>query len=126
MFSNIFLSLPVIVSFLYKQWLYFFLASGLLFFSPLYHWYKINRSISLSFKIFRKLDWSFAVCAFVYMYYYAYENTKGYSWIIFYLLLSLVVVFFWYGYKKSDYEKWHPWFHVVAPIVSSAILIIAH
>jgi CDP-diglyceride synthetase len=126
MFSNIFLAFPVIFAGIYQEWLYYFLASGLLVFSPLYHWFRINKSTSFSFKLSKKLDWSFAVSAFIYMYYYAYQNTKEDSWIIFYVLLSLVLVFFWYGYKKSDYEKWHPWFHIIAPIISSAILIVAN
>lgn len=126
MTSNIFLALPVIFAGIYQEWIYCFLASGLLLFSPLYHWYKINKPISVLFKLFKKLDWLFAISAFVYMYYYTYQNIEGYLQMIFYVLLSLVLVFFWYGYKKNDYEKWHPWFHIIAPIVSSAILIVAY
>lgn len=126
MFSNIFLILPVIFAGFYHQWLYCFLASGLLVFSPLYHWYKINKPISFSFKLFKKLDWIFAISAFIYMYYYTYQNIEGYKQFLFYILLSLVLIFFWYGYKKNDYQKWHPWFHVVAPIISSSILIVAN
>ncbi|MFA6514986.1 MAG: hypothetical protein WCT42_01830 [Candidatus Paceibacterota bacterium] len=126
MISNIFLVLPVIFAGVYHQWLYCFLASGLLVFSPLYHWYKINKTTSFSFNLFKKLDWMFAIGAFIYMYYYTYQNIEGYNQIIFYILLSLILVFFWYGYKKNDYEKWHPWFHIIAPIISSAILIVAN
>lgn len=126
MTSNIFLVLPVIFASIYQQWLYCFLASGLLFFSPLYHWFKINKPDSLYFNLFKKLDWSFAISAFIYMYYYTYKNIDKYQQIIFYILLSLVLLFFWYGYKRNDYEKWHPWFHIIAPIISSAILIIAN
>lgn len=124
--SNIFLSLPVIYAGIYHQWLYCFLASGLLIFSPLYHWHKTDRPGSFYFKLFKKLDWMFAISAFVYMYYYTYENIGGYKQFIFYTSLSLVLVFFWYGYKKNDYEKWHPWFHIIAPIISSAILMVAN
>ena len=126
MYSNIFLSLPVIFAGIYDQYLYCFFASGLLIFSPLYHWYRINKHNSFSFIIFKKLDWSFAIGAFIYMYYYTFKNIEGYKEVTFCILLSLVLVFFWYGYKKNDYEKWHPWFHVVAPIISSAILIVAN
>ena len=126
MYSNIFLSLPVIFGGIYQQWLYCFLASGLFVFSPLYHWYKINKPSSFLFKLFKKLDWLFAISAFAYMYYYTYQKIEGYKGIIFYILLTLVLVFFWYGYKKNDYEKWHPWFHIIAPIISSAILIVAN
>ena len=126
MFSNVFLALPVIFAGIYQEWLYGFLASGLLIFSPLYHWFKINRPVSFAFQLFKKLDWIFATSAFVYMYYYTYHNIGGYKQIIFHILLSLVLVFFWYGYKKNDYQKWHPWFHIIAPIISSAILIVAN
>ena len=125
-FSNIFLALPVIFASIYHQWLYCFLASGLLVFSPLYHWFKIIKPNSLYFNLFKKLDWIFAVGAFAYMYYYTYQNIEWYKQIIFYVLLSMILIFFWYGYKKSDYEKMHPWFHIIAPIISSAILVVAH
>lgn len=124
--SNTFLALPVVFSAIYQEWLYCFLASGLLIFSPLYHWFKIIKPNSLSFRLFKKLDWVFAISAFIYMYYYTYQNVKGYGQVIFYMLLSLVLVFFWYGYKKGDYERVHPWFHIIAPIISSAILIFAN
>lgn len=126
MTSNIFLVLPVIFAGIYQEWMYCFLASGLLVFSPIYHWYKINKSASYYFKLFKKLDWIFAIGAFVYMFYYTYQNLEGYEQIIFYILLSSVLIFFWYGYKKTDYDKWHPWFHIFAPIISSAILIVAN
>jgi CDP-diglyceride synthetase len=126
MFSNLFLVLPVIFAGIYHQWIYCFLASGLLIFSPLYHWYRINNPNSLYFNLFRKCDWLFAVGAFLYMYYYVYQYVSVDYKVIFFALLSLVVLFFWYGYKKSDYEKMHPWFHIVAPIISSAILIVAY
>lgn len=126
MFSNIFLALPVVFAGVYKEWLYCFLASGLFVFSPLYHWYKIIKPTSFYFNLFKKLDWICAVCAFIYMYYYTYQNIEGNKQIIFYMLLSLVLIFFWYGYKKGDYEKIHPWFHVIAPIISSTIFVMAH
>jgi CDP-diglyceride synthetase len=126
MFSNIFLLLPVIYAFLYHQWIYFCLASGLLIFSPLYHWYKITKPTSFSFKIYKKLDWLFAVGAFLYMYYYIYRYIQNLAEILLYFLLSLILLFFWYGYKRGDYEKTHPYFHIIAPMISSAILIIAN
>jgi len=126
MLSNIFLALPVIFAGIYHQWLYFFFASGLFIFSPLYHFSKTKNPHSYYFKIFKNLDWLFAVGAFLYMYYYVSIHIFNNWRIIFYLLLSLVILFFLYGWKKGDYQKWHPWFHIVAPIISSAILIVAH
>jgi len=125
LFSNIFLVLPVIFSVIYHQWLYCFLASGLLIFSPLYHLFRIIKHNSLCFNIFKKLDWLFAVMAFIYMYYYVYMFVLNYK-LLFYILLSFVLVYFWYGYKKGDYNKTHPWFHIIAPIISLAILVSAH
>ncbi len=126
MLSNIFLIMPVLFAGAYHQWLYFFFASGLCIFSPLYHWYKTKNPQSPSFILYKTCDWAFALGAFVYMYYYIYRNVFGQSKTILYILLSLVVAFFWYGWKRADYEKLHPWFHVIAPIVSSAILVVAH
>ena len=124
MLSNIFLSLPVIFAVIYHQWIYCFLASGLLIFSPLYHWFKINKNDSLYFNIFKKLDWLFALSAFIYMYYYVHQYILTNN-LPLYILLTFILIYFWYGYKKGDYEKTHPWFHVIAPIISSAILVMA-
>jgi CDP-diglyceride synthetase len=126
MFSNIFLVSPVLFAGIYHQWIYLFLASGLLVFSPLFHWYRINKPTSIFFNIFRKADWFFAIGAFLYMYYYVFRSVPGQYKIFFYLALTLVILFFWYGYKKGDYEKTHSWFHIIAPVISSLILIVAH
>ena len=126
MVSNIFLGLPVLFAAIYHEWLYCFFASGLFVFSPLFHFYRIHKPHSVMFRIYKVLDWMFAISAFVYMYYYIYEYAHDVTQSILFLLLSSVVFFFWYGWKRVDYEKYHPWFHIVAPIVSSAILILAH
>lgn len=124
--SNVFLAFPVIFAGIYREWIYCFLAGGLLIFSPLYHISKIKSPVSLYFKIFKKFDWLFAIGAFLYMYNYVYLHISGGYQFVFYVLLSLVILFFWYGYKKGDYQKTHPWFHIIAPIISSAILIVSH
>ncbi len=125
MFSNIFLTLPAIVSALYHQWLYCFFATGLVIFSPLFHYYRITDRNSNVYKLFKTLDWLFAVGAFLYMYYYTYTYTTTFR-ITLFALLTFVVIFFWYGWKKASYEKLHPWFHIIAPLVSTLILVVAH
>lgn len=126
MLSNVFLGLPVIFAAIYHEWLYCFFASGLFVFSPLFHWYRTSNPKSFLFQLFKTLDWLLAVSAFIYMYYYIYQYTRGRETPILSLSLSLVIVFFWYGWKRADYEKFHPWFHIVAPIVSSLILIVVN
>lgn len=125
MVSNIFLALPAIVAGMYHQWLYCFFASGIFIFSPLFHWYRITNPRSTFLKLFKMLDWFFAVGAFLYMYYYIYAYTTTYQTTLF-IFLTLVVIFFWYGWKRASYEKFHPWFHIVAPLVSTAILVVAN
>jgi hypothetical protein len=124
MISNIFLILPVGFAAFYHAWLYLFFATGLLIFSPLYHWYKIYRPQSRLYFWFAYADYLLAIGAFMYMYYYAFRYDNGYSTLMV-VLLSLLVLFFWYG-RRRNYDAWHPWFHVLAPIVSSLILIAAH
>jgi hypothetical protein len=124
MVSNIFLIVPAIVAGTYHQWLYCFFASGIFIFSPFFHWYRIKNSISTYFRTFKTIDWLFAVSAFLYMYYYTYRYTDNYRPALI-ILLTLVVVFFWYGWKHGSYEKFHPWFHILAPLVSTAILVAA-
>lgn len=121
--SNLFLALPVFFAGIYKEWLYMFFAGGILVFSTLYHWYKITNPTSPLFIIFKSGDWLFAVSAFIYMYYFIYSYVPEKYKIILFILLSFVVIFFLYGWLFGNYSKMHPWFHVVAPIVSSLILI---
>ncbi len=126
LFSNFFLVLPVIFATLYHQWLYCFFAVGLCIFSPLFHWYRITDRKSVYFLVSRILDWLFALAAFIYMYYFIYHHTVGKSQTMLSVLLSLIVLFFLYGWLFGNYKKLHPWFHIMAPIVSSIILIVAH
>ncbi len=126
MFSNLFLGLPVLFAALYHEWLYCFFASGIFVFSPLFHWWRVSKRSSFSFRVFKILDWLFAIGAFVYMYFYIHQYAEGLSVPILYCVLTLVVVFFWYGWKRADYEKFHPWFHIIAPLVSSLILVVAN
>lgn len=125
MFSNIFLILPVIYAGLYGERLYLFFASGVFVFSPLYHWYQIRSQTSARYRMFERLDWFFALGAFLYMYYYIYFYNQQKDKLLLLILLSAVVLFYWLG-RRFDYQKLHPWFHVAAPLVSSAILVLAH
>lgn len=125
MYSNIFLILPVIFAAIYHEWLYLFLASGLSIFSPLYHWYQICKPTSYLHWLYGLCDVIFAISAFIYMYFYAYMYTDGPYKTILLSLLTAAVLFFWFG-RRRDYKRWHPWFHVFAPIISSLILILAH
>ena len=123
MLSNIFLIIPAIVAGIYHQWLYCFFASGIFIFSPLFHWYRIKDRVSKKFTLFKTFDWLFAISAFIYMYLYIYFYGYNLNQNILYILLTGVVIFFWYGWKKADYKKLHPWFHVIAPLVSTTILV---
>jgi len=94
MFSNIFLALPVIFAAIYGEWLYCFFASGLLVFSPLFHWYRIVNTESFYFKLFKTMDWMFAIGAFFYMYYYIFTNTHFHEKTFLFTALTAVVIFF--------------------------------
>ncbi len=124
-FSNIFLVLPVMYASLYHERIYLFLASGVFIFSSLYHWYKIEKSQSKLLFVFEWSDWYFVLAAFLYMYYYIYKYDANEYKIILFALLSFAVLFFWYG-RRIDYKRLHPWFHVIGPLISSVILILAH
>ncbi len=124
LFSNVFLFLPVIISAWKGEWVYFTFALGLAIFSPIYHYLSENKTDKTNFlKITKNLDWLFAVGAYAYMYYFIFAKVEVYQNLLF-VLLTFTVIFFWYGYKFANYKKWHPWFHIVAPIVSSFIVLL--
>ncbi len=124
MLSNIFLILPVFFAGVYHAWLYFF-ALGLVIFSPLYHWYRIHKPHTSLFLLFEICDIAFAIGAFVYMHYYIYAHGSQEYAVSLFALLTAVVLFFLYGHRRR-YKKVHPWFHIVAPVVSSRILVMTH
>jgi hypothetical protein len=126
MLSNMFLLLPVLLAVWYGEWLYALIAFGLVVFSPLFHWYRITNQKSFAYWACRRIDWIFAVIAFFFMYYYVALNIRGATAFVLYAALSSIIIFFWYGWKKGDYDKLHPWFHTIAPIVSIVILIAAN
>ena len=125
MSSNALLALPVAFAYHYHEWAYLFFAAGVFVFSPIYHWQKIKNSSRRLLAISKKLDVLFAIGAFSYMYVYVAYHDMGQSNLIFYTLLSLSILFFLIG-KKINYKKLHPWFHILTPLISSAILIISH
>ena len=124
--SNLFLILPALFAAIYSEWLFCFFAGGLFIFSPLFHWRRITNPSGAYFVIFRLIDWAFATTVFVYMYRYVYHHFIHDVALLFYASLLLVIIFFLYGWRRGDYNMWHPWFHIIASIVSSAILIMAH
>jgi len=123
--SSLFLVLPVIFAAVYGERLYLFFASGIFIFSLFYHWFQIVNPASFYFRLFEGADVLFGIGSFLYMYYYVYNYNRTQDRLIFYILLSLAILFFWWG-RRTNYNKFHPWFHVVAPVISSAILIFAH
>lgn len=123
MFSNIFLIAPVLFAAAYHEWFYLFFATGLLIFSPFYHWYKITKPHTHWYRIFRDLDIAFAVGGFMYMYYFVNMYSPDEYTLLLFSLLSVIIVFWWYAHA-GDYKKFHPWFHIAGPAVSSLILLL--
>lgn len=122
--SNISFLLPLFASFFMKEWIYFAFAVGLCISSPLYHYLKEHHgSKPHLFVAARKLDWIIACGAYFMMYYYIFTRVDSILRIPLFITLSLTLIFFWYGYKIGNYEKLHPWFHIVAPIVSALIVL---
>ncbi len=124
MLSNIFLFIPVVASAWVHEWLYFFFALGISIFSPIYHYLTEYNSKYVKLRNRAKeLDWIFAIGAHIYMYYFIFTNVPHSSQPPLFILLSFSIMFFWYGFKFGDYKKFHPWFHVVAPIISGLIVM---
>ncbi len=124
MISNIFLFIPVIASALVHEWVYFVFALGISIFSPIYHYLTENNSKNINLRnIAKSLDWFFAVGAHMYMYYFIFTKVDPSLQSILATLLSLSIIFFWYGFKFGNYKKFHPWFHVIAPIISGLIVL---
>ena len=122
MISNLFLFIPVIISAWKGEWIYFLIALGASIFSPLYHYLKIYRVESNFFKPIKEMDWVFATLSYTYMFYFIFKKVPSEFQIALTVLLSITILFFWYGFKKGNYMKFHPWFHIFASLVSGLIV----
>jgi len=122
--SNLFLFFPVVAAFWMREWIYFALALAVSISSPLYHYiveyYPRKKRLH---DFVKKLDWSVAICAYAYMFYYIFTKVQFALRMPLALALSATIIFFWYGFKVRGYKKLHPWFHVSVFLVSSVIVI---
>lgn len=124
MVSNLFLILPVIAAAVVHEWLYFTFAVVLVIVSSLYHYLSERKqTASLLFNAARTFDWSIAIAAYIYMYYFIVTYVSTAHRLLLMIPLFLTIVFFWYGYKFGTYKTFHPWFHVFASIISVVIVL---
>lgn len=122
--SNLFLLIPVGAAFYMQEWVYFYIALGAIIFSSLYHYLKQEQFKNIIFfDIIRSLDWTCATIAYGYMYYYIFTEVNIIYKNLFAIILSVTMLFFWYGFKIGDYKKTHPWFHIITAVVSGLIVI---
>ena len=114
---------PTIVAFYKSEWIYFVLAFLIFIFSTLYHLY-FKHNINHWLTVFLKDgDWLVAAICYTYMFYFIYMFSFDNLKILLTALLSVSLLFFILGYKKTiSYHKFHPWFHIFAGIVSGFIV----
>ncbi len=124
MASNIFFVVPICIALVQGQWVFLAIASSIMICSPLFHWYNIVAPGSWKYWLFRVLDWVCAGSAVIYLYLHIGAQFTEQTQIIFQLLLSLALLFFWYGWRYGNYRTLHPWFHLIVAALSSAILLV--
>ncbi len=120
--SNIFLLVPTIIAYAKGEWVYLAFCLGLCVASPMYHYLKIYNRGSKMFPFFRALDWVVGIGSYCGMYYYIFYKVPAMYQMSLTVMLALTIVFFIYGFKFGDYNKSHPWFHVIAFWVSGLII----
>lgn len=122
--SNIFLFMPAVAAFYMHEWIYFTIALIVSVFSVAYHYLKESNSKYLFLLTLAKdFDWLFAIVAYYYIYTFIFTEVNTEFRIPLAIALSLTMVFFWYGFRFGNYKKAHPWFHVVAGLVSVLIVL---
>ncbi|MBP7804735.1 MAG: hypothetical protein KA052_00745 [Candidatus Pacebacteria bacterium] len=122
--SNLFMLLPIGAALYVHDLGYFYIGLLAIVSSSLFHTVLAdfpNRKNLLQFS--RGLDWTVAIFAYGYMFFYVF--TKSYHSLRIPLILGLVatLLFFWYGFKLSDYKRLHPWFHVITSFVSTIVVL---
>jgi hypothetical protein len=124
--SNIMMLFPIIVS--AYQGRFFFcvyaIITGLA--SVFYHYLKIYKPLSALLPFARFLDWSLVITGSAYLLYFIYKSHHNYHHLKIWLLLLFVfsLLFFWYGYMLGDYEKFHPFFHIIGQGVIGLIVLL--
>lgn len=122
LYTNIFLWIPLFIALWKGEWIYFTIALCLSISSPIYHYLREHNSKSKVYTTAREMDWSFAILSYGYMFYFIFAKVAVEMRLLLSAMLFLTIVFFFYGWKFGDYKKLHPWFHVVASLVSSVIV----
>ena len=123
-YSNIFFFIPVIAALWLHEWVYFIIGFSACIFSPIYHYLReYHPQKTKLFKTVRDLDWLAAVCSYAYMYYYTFTKVQPQYQMPLAIALTLTIAFFWYGFKFGNYNRTHPWFHTVLPLVSFLVVI---
>ncbi len=120
--SNIFLLVPTLISVWKGEWVYFAFCAGLCVASPVYHYLSLYNRKSKIFPFFRAFDWVVGIGSYGGMYYYIFYKVPVVYQISLATMLTLTIVFFIYGFKFGDYDKSHPWFHIIAFLVSGLII----
>lgn len=121
--SNIFFAAPILAAFWMHEWVYFYLAIVAGIVSPIFHYLFESEPRTLICRMLRVLDWSIAVFAYCYMFYFIFAKDAPSFRAPLALGLVASIIFFWYGFRSSNYEKLHPWFHVVTPLLSAAVVL---
>lgn len=126
MVSNLAFLIPITTAIILGNWIYFALGLGVLFFSPLFHYADLQKKKGTWYQSLRVGDWFFAIATFGYLAFFAFTHFETrYAWWVIGSLLA-VAGFFFYGWKWGDYERLHPWFHLVASIGATTILFLGN
>ncbi len=120
--SNIFLLVPTIIAWTKGEWIYLAFCLGLCVASPAYHYFKIYKRSSKMFPFFRALDWVVGIGSYGGMYYYIFYKVPATYQMSLATILTFTIVFFIYGWRFGNYKKLHPWFHLIACLVSGLII----
>jgi CDP-diglyceride synthetase len=122
-YSNIFFLIPVIAALLLNEWIYFAIGLSACIFSPIYHYLRENHSKHTTLlSVVRKIDWLCAITSYAYMYYFVVTRVSPQYQGSLITALTLTIMFFWYGFKFGNYQRAHPWFHVILPFISLLVV----
>ncbi len=121
--SNGAILIPMTAALVKYEWVYFILALLVVVSSFFYHYDVYYAKGRPAYVIWRVADWLFATLCYLYMIWFAFQQTSEHFATISVIGLTLTVVLFFLGLTGIiSYKKTHPFTHILASLFSFLII----
>ncbi len=123
MASNGAILIPMTAALVKYEWVYFALALMVVVSSFSYHYDVYYANNKPWYRFWRIADWLFATLCYLYMVWFAFQQTPAHFAAVSVAGLTLTIIFFFLGLiGVVSYKKTHPFTHILASLFSFLII----